>query len=945
MVSGCSHRRCVLLRGRCIITPHDSPAYQAFAFDPWRPGAAQWHDIAAQIAAVSRGRAWHQRPWIVAPQGAHLNILQTAWRDGATHRRDFFPPEMLSRAAFWERLNQSTSDLSMSRETNSGAIAQAWPVYVALRMLTPPAASSTEAPQTRFLPPGLDTAASMSTLAQELIETALGAAAAFDEPRELSALLDALQHKTAGDAPSMWLSWEAQCVFAVARLLGDAPEGAWARSQQMRAWSVNAAPLVWIDDAPCPAWIRRLLEAHAQCAPVWHWTVEAAPSRHAQLWQDVWPEITLANPSASSEPQLSAAQPAQTSSAPRIEAIGCGTLEAAALCAAQFIAQQLRLQPQRRSARLALVVFDRLLARRTLALLRRAGIAVIDTGGWALSTTLAASAVMHLLDALQSDHIGRYLDWLHSPFVFAELADKPRWLAAIAQHARVLGRSRGVAALLDRCLTDAALLQSPAANLGLKALHALWRAAGSSGAALPWLPVWQHCGVQSALLQDAAGQAVWRAWERVGQAIGHDAAAGEWSLAFRYECEAARFVPAVKADAQVELMSLPQTRGRHFDRLVFLGGSEQQLPGTPTAGVLSEVWRHELGFATRAQREAQMLCDLSALLAQASSATLIWQSREGDEPIALSRWWQRFADHQADVWQENHPDAVLKACRIAFDPAPRAAAHGKLDQLPAVISVAALNRLIECPFKYYLLAEHGLSERRVAISEELGRRVAGNALHAALATFHLTTRSRAESTLPETAAALARAFETALRPALLLNPAYRAHLIEARNWLSHYLNWDPGEGSTVLAIEKPLERELPGLALRVRGRIDRLDRNANRQRLIDYKLSSSSQVRNWALRPTESIQLAVYAWMLDDADVEAGYLVIERDGVRFMPVEQAQAQGARVIQRLVSDLQRALEGEPLRPLGVAGVCARCDFRGVCRKEHAPARGTKDYQHE
>ena len=65
-----------------------------------------------------------------------------------------------------------------------------------------------------------------------------------------------------------------------------------------------------------------------------------------------------------------------------------------------------------------MVTEDRRLARRVRALLERAGIALQDSGGWALSTTSAAAALERWLETVEEDFAHQpLLDVLKSPFV------------------------------------------------------------------------------------------------------------------------------------------------------------------------------------------------------------------------------------------------------------------------------------------------------------------------------------------------------------------------------------------------------------------------------------------------------------------------------------------------------------------------------------------------
>ena len=81
--------------------------------------------------------------------------------------------------------------------------------------------------------------------------------------------------------------------------------------------------------------------------------------------------------------------------------------------------------------RIAVVVQDRLVARRLRALLERAEVLVQDETGWALSTVAAATVIMRFLDCLGSDfHHRDLVDLLKSPFLFADWSADARRSAA-----------------------------------------------------------------------------------------------------------------------------------------------------------------------------------------------------------------------------------------------------------------------------------------------------------------------------------------------------------------------------------------------------------------------------------------------------------------------------------------------------------------------------------
>ena len=75
----------------------------------------------------------------------------------------------------------------------------------------------------------------------------------------------------------------------------------------------------------------------------------------------------------------------------------------------------------------AIVVHDRVVARRARALLERAQVLVRDEAGWTFSTTSAATVIGRWLDVAGGDCYYRdLLDLMKSPFVFHDWAPELR---------------------------------------------------------------------------------------------------------------------------------------------------------------------------------------------------------------------------------------------------------------------------------------------------------------------------------------------------------------------------------------------------------------------------------------------------------------------------------------------------------------------------------------
>lgn len=571
-----------------------------------------------------------------------------------------------------------------------------------------------------------------------------------------------------------------------------------------------------------------------------------------------------------------------------------------------------------------LVVLDRVLVRRVRALLERAQVPVVDETGWALSTTHAAAGVMALLRAASpSAGPDARLAWLKTwppaqhaaaaqraleaawrqprepdgdaaalwaeaqaalqPFTSRRERSLAAWLAALHEHLAAHGT-------LDRLRTDAAgrpLLEA----LRLDRMDAAWRDAAD------------------ATRLDLSGFTAW-----VDATL-----------------ESATFVPSPAPGAEVVLTPLSRAIGRPFATVVVPGCDEKNLGSTAAVGgLIGDALATELGLDGALQRRQRQQLALRQLLRVPRLVLL--RRRQGDEPLAPSpeveAWALRRRWPAEQVWQP--PQRSVPAQPVAR-PAPSAPA-----QLPATLSPSAIERLRECPYRFFARSVLRLAEPE-ELETELAKRDYGNWLHGVLHRFH---RDRVEGT--DDAAALAQAAdaETAERridAADLLPfrasferfaPAYLAWLAgrEAAGW-----RWQAGE------VDR--RAEPAALApLRVAGRLDRLDRGADGGlQVIDYKTGSVVSLKQRVADPLEDTQLPVYV-LMEPAARRAIYLALD-DEKAPLEIEHPDvpATAATMATQLGAEFARLRAGAAMPALGEPPACDRCESRGLCRRDHWAVR--------
>ena len=238
-----------------------------------------------------------------------------------------------------------------------------------------------------------------------------------------------------------------------------------------------------------------------------------------------------------------------------------------------------------------------------------------------------------------------------------------------------------------------------------------------------------------------------------------------------------------------------------------------------------------------------------------------------------------------------------------------------------------------CPYRFFARAVLRLDEAE-ELEAGLDKRDYGTWLHAVLHHFHAARQpGDAAAALQEAAAAVTRASELDEADLLpyrtsfeVFAPAYLDWLAarEAEGW-----SWADGESDHVIA-----PPELAGL--RLRGRIDRLDRGpGGRRQLLDYKTSSVASLRQRVREPLEDTQLAFYVALLGaDEQLGAAYLALD-DAHAPVPIEHADVQrsAAALLAGLGGEWQRLRAGAALPALGEGAVCDTCEARGLCRRDH------------
>lgn len=586
-------------------------------------------------------------------------------------------------------------------------------------------------------------------------------------------------------------------------------------------------------------------------------------------------------------------------------------------------------------APVALAATDRVLTRRVRAMLGARGVAMADETGWKLSTTRAAAQLMALLRAASrqasSDEV---LDWLKNIPAAA-----PRTVTALERRVRRAGLRQW------RALSAARLGGEPAAWGELLEAANAWRE--RLQAARP-LAQWQQAlrevleatGLWAPLAADTAGA-------QLAQVLGlDDAALARWAAlpqsARRMtladfsswadaSLEASSFKPARDAAAQVHILPLSQLLGRSYAALVVPGCDEVRLAPSPQPpGGWSPAQRQALGLPSREALEQAMRTGFRSALQAPRVDLLVRRTDDSGEPVLPSPLVQALLQDGLA-----HEAADPRAPRtIEARPVPRPLPSGA--QLPVLqLSASAYEDLRRCPYRFFGLRQLGLQEAE-EIDTDLDKRDFGNWLHEILRTFHEALRDAPTDTPEQRRALMEQARQQVTQAQQLPEGEF---LPFAASWpllrdgyLQALAQFEQKQGARFEAAET--DHQVPLGAVRLHGRIDRIDRLPGGLRMVmDYKTENLQKTDARIKQPFEDTQLAFYAALLHDDELRAAYVNVgERGETRFK--EQPLVLQARdaLVHGILDDLRRIGEGAPLPALGEGAVCDHCAARGLCRKD-------------
>lgn len=761
--------------------------------------------------------------------------------------------------------------------------------------------------------------------------------------------------------PGAALNFEARLVYELwhaATVAGGAldPQVAY-YAQLSRLASGLAVPVYAVGlDELAPAERAFLELAHERTGVTW-FEADAAPGDPvARTLAAAWPQAPDAPGLIARGAELARSEPASALAA-RLRIFGAQSAEDEA----RAVDTTVRTWLLEGKKAIAVLVNDRLVARRARALLERAQVLVEDEAGWALSTTSAATAIARWLDVASGDAYHRDLfDLLKSPFAFHDLQPGIRrnavWrLETYARDRNVSGGLRNFRALAEwrgdtEVLDLLARIERGVAALGPgRQPIALWldRLAASLG----------EIGVVAGLESDAAGQQLLELLAQLRRELSGERLALPFVELRRWlsrELETASFRDRSIA-SPVVFTHLGAAQLRRFDAVLLLGCDASHLPGPDTATMFfNQAVRAELGLPLATERVARLERQLAGLMARSGTALATWQRQNNEgEPNLLAQQLERLNALHRLAYGSALEDEGLAARLEGADVRLADAAPGPdatsvpapvlpAALVPARVSASAYNALMACPYQFHARYALRLAELD-DVEEEVDKRDYGELVHEVLALFHRKHPRTLALEPDEARRELEALSEQAFREPMQRNYHARAWLMRWLAVVPVYLDWQrsreqAGWSWHAAEAERALEITTPaGRRFTLIGRLDRVDAgDGGACTVIDYKAQPATVLKAKLEAPGEDVQLAVYALLWGGPVTAALFLSIERDEVTPVPVEEGLAELAEATRlRLATLYDGMLAGAPLAAQGADAACRHCEMRGLCRRNYWP----------
>ncbi len=616
---------------------------------------------------------------------------------------------------------------------------------------------------------------------------------------------------------------------------------------------------------------------------------------------------------------------------------------------------------------IAVVVQDRLVARRLRALLERARVEVEDETGWTFSTLSVSNVLMRWLEALKRDfYYQDLLDLLKSPYLFFEDPSGRKQAAYLFEQ---LVRRHGVIAHIEDYI-GLAERESPdlirplvrlrqAARIFQKTVDGRQKTEKRLDFPLAkWLEALleslEILGVSEGFRGDDAGRqllqqlAIWQdemSFDKTPFSF------SEWRRWLAQQLDLITYRD-MRVESPVMFTHLAATRWHSFDAVLLLGADAAHLPAPMNTGPwFNDAVRSSLGLPLSSEQRKKVSDDLYCLLAMNDEILITWQAGKNGEHNLLSplvemmRTVHKLA-FKADLLDDELGELIESAQVELQEPGSRVRDAGvrvrgvggmpnpaiAVALVPRKISPSGYNSLMACPYQYY--ARHALGLNEIdEVRETLDKRDYGTWVHEVLQRFHGEIPCVKEMGKENAEKEMLRISDEVFAEGISRDYLAEGWFMRWRNLIPPYIDWqleNERSGMRCQACELYIETELDE-NIKLHGKLDRLDAGENgAKRVLDYKTKSANQLKGMMKDLGEDVQLACYAYMSNASD--AAFVSLDEKKVESIALGEDSGELTRQnIERLKKVFEDIRNGQGVPANGADRACIYCEMKGLCRK--------------
>lgn len=624
---------------------------------------------------------------------------------------------------------------------------------------------------------------------------------------------------------------------------------------------------------------------------------------------------------------------------------------------------------------IAIVVSDRLLARRIRAVLEQQGIQPTDLGGWTLSTTSAATSIEILLDAVEYNfRKDTLLDLLSSPFLQQNNTvtehESNAYIKQVFQLTKFLKNHRNTDSDNLDSLHQLAISYFVSQSIEHSEINAMFKqlntschwlkTSGISGEfeitkfAGNLIKTLKALGMYHTLYDDIAGEQLLGTLE----AQLHESEQStikinwkEWRQWLRDLFEHNYFIPS-GTDKRITLCGFEHIDDISFKAAIIAGVEENRMTNTTSQRTFfNEKVRHELHLPTSHENNAINFVRFRQLLQQCNKVLLSAEIDNRGEPQEICSWvkllnifsqqcYQNELDNlELDKLVQDYETYHQQNNTISNDKTARPHVISPAELIPARISATQYQSLVNCPYQYFAKYILGLSEQEV--SDDFEASEYGSLVHECLYQFHFSDTDKTRRAFNHEQYDQLIKELTDLSTGIFMSSPYPTIVKQGwcQRWITNipaYIDW---------AIERAREwRTLHGEFsthstlnenFTLHGQLDRVDSDNRHLAVVDYKTGSSVPSKKNILSG-ESVQLPFYA-LLDDKISQAEFLELgkqnEVKSSALLNTEQLSELKTKHRSRLESLFNALLKGTQLTAHGEDNICRICSYGGLCRKQH------------